>query len=583
MAKRKNVEAPAAIEQPAGPPRLFIYGRFSSKKQASGNSYERQIKFAHAWASDHGYEIDDKKTMFDYATSAFRGKHRTAGALAAFFKAMKAGDVRPGDVLLVESLDRLSREEEFKAFDQFSQIVQAGVTIMSMQDGEFSITKVRETHGGILHQALGVMTRAHNESLSKSDRVQKAAHAICRAWRDDDWGKKKHRKPIPIGKDPSWVRWNEATESFDAIPAQVDAIRALIGFFRLGYSPMRCFDKMRAAGIALPDGISDHSRVHRVLQDRALVGEKFIQFDLAKKRPDIVETEYTIPGYYPAILSEDEFSALQHIRAQRGRRAGKAEVVSIMTGMRLTKCAKCGQSMAIQNVLTRVRREDGLPHDGHRRLKCIGARSAKNRCTETSCSVVPVERALMEFCSDQMNLAALFTDSDERAKLLATEHVRARRLAEEARAALDTFMQVGALASGDSAAIIATRIAQLTNEHREWSEKAARFEHDLATMNRHSTPEVAHEWAKLRDGVARLDNEARTKARQLVADTFVRIEIGLAHADLIELRLVSKRDVVRVLTIDRKTGERRDQMTVENTRHAALARRTKKQKLVKAA
>ncbi|MDR5790319.1 recombinase family protein [Caballeronia sp. LP003] len=585
MAKRRVGQAPVAL--PTRPPRLFIYGRFSSKKQASGNSYERQMLFAHEWAKEHGYEIDDEKTMFDYGVSAFRGAHREFGALAAFFKAMQKGDVLPGDVLLVESLDRLSREKELDAFDQFKTIVQAGVTIFSMQDGEFSLKKIEETQGGILHYALAIFTRAHNESKTKSERVLKAAHAICCAWRDDDWGKRKRRKPISIGKDPSWVRWNDETERFEPIPEQVELVLALIGFFLAGHSPKRCFEQMKLAGIALPKGISNTSRVHRVLADRALVGEKFIEFDEDKQVEMLPgwELQYTIPNYYPAILTEDEFSSLTYLREQKGRRVGKAEVVSIMTGMRMTKCAMCNRAIGNQNIMSRSRREDGLPQDGHRRLKCTGESAAENPCTVPSCSIVPVERALMEFCSDQMNLAALFTDNDEKAKLLSAQHAHARREADAARDERDLYLRIGAVSDSKTAGadVIRARIDQLSAAVKKWTDDATRYEHDLATLHRHSTPAVAEEWAKLREGVRLLDTDARMKARILVADTFKQIDVDLSHVELVSLRLVSKRDVVRVLTIDRKTGERLDQMTIADPHHEALTRRPKKKKIREAA
>ncbi|BAO89064.1 recombinase family protein [Caballeronia cordobensis] len=549
---RKAVEPVAAHA-----PRLFIYGRFSSQKQADGDSYNRQMTYAHEWAIKNGFEVDDSLTMFDHGLSAYKGDHVKKGALGAFLKAIQKEMVRPGDVLLVESLDRLSRAEELDALGQFATIVQAGITIISMQDGIYNQERIRETQGGILHAALAVMTRAHNESERKSYLVTKTAHAICRAW---DAGQGKTR--IPVGKDPSWVEWDKADKRFELRPDQVASLEAMIGFFRAGYSATRLFAQMEASGIPLPEGIGNVARVNRVVKNRALVGEKIIQ---------VGETTYTIPNYYPAILTEDEFTSLQHVRKQRGRRVGKGEVISFVTGMRLTFCAACGHAMANQNIMNRSRRADGLPQDGHRRLQCSGEQKSVNRCRAGSCSIVPVERAVMEFCSDQMNLASLFVDGNEKTKTLSAALTHARQEVEQAQAALDTFIEVGALDSkGAGAKVIRERIAKLSTDVDERTAQVSHLEYELASLHRHSTPAVAEVWAALRKSVTQLDNEARIKARQLVADTFARIEIGLAHVDLIELRLVSKRDVVRTLQIDRKTGERRDENVVEDPQHEAL-------------
>ncbi|EED39803.1 gp53 [Stenotrophomonas sp. SKA14] len=71
-------------------------------------------------------------------------------------------------------------------------------------------------------------------------------------------------------------------------------------------------------------------------------------------------------------------------------------------------------------------------------------------------------------------------------------------------------------------------------------------------------------WAELQDGVKALDYDARTKARQLVADTFERISIYHRGAEpeqtrswkgTIDLVLVAKRGSARLLHVDRQTGE----------------------------
>jgi DNA invertase Pin-like site-specific DNA recombinase len=75
--------------------------------------------------------------MFDRGLSAYKGDHVKRGALGAFLKAIREkGLVNPGDVLLVESLDRLSRAEPFEAQRQFGEIIEAGVIIVTANDGQ---------------------------------------------------------------------------------------------------------------------------------------------------------------------------------------------------------------------------------------------------------------------------------------------------------------------------------------------------------------------------------------------------------------------------------------------------------------
>ena len=46
--------------------------------------------------------------MRDLGLSAYKGEHRTKGALGSFLKLVEAGKITKGSTLSVESLDRLS-------------------------------------------------------------------------------------------------------------------------------------------------------------------------------------------------------------------------------------------------------------------------------------------------------------------------------------------------------------------------------------------------------------------------------------------------------------------------------------------
>lgn len=92
--------------------------------------------------------------------------------------------------------------------------------------------------------------------------------------------------------------------------------------------------------------------------------------------------------------------------------------------------------MVAQNLMNRGRREDGGPQHGHRRLICVGNSQGMGCAVAGSCSVVPIEHAIMSYCADQMNLARLFEGGD-RSEALAGKLAIAR-----ARVA-DTTAKVG--------------------------------------------------------------------------------------------------------------------------------------------
>jgi DNA invertase Pin-like site-specific DNA recombinase len=49
--------------------------------------------------------------------------------------AIKSGAVKSGSYLIVESLDRLSREQVLKAQSLFLSIIQAGICLVTLTDG----------------------------------------------------------------------------------------------------------------------------------------------------------------------------------------------------------------------------------------------------------------------------------------------------------------------------------------------------------------------------------------------------------------------------------------------------------------
>src|SRR5687767_14753868 len=71
-------------------PKAYSYLRFSSARQADGDSIRRQTDAAARYASTHGLTLDTSLTFRDLGVSAFEGKNiREGGALHAFLEAVE--------------------------------------------------------------------------------------------------------------------------------------------------------------------------------------------------------------------------------------------------------------------------------------------------------------------------------------------------------------------------------------------------------------------------------------------------------------------------------------------------------------
>src|SRR3984957_8762789 len=154
---------------PVSRPRAYSYLRMSTDLQLKGDSRRRQLEASTAYAAAEGLDLNDDAQLEDIGISAYRGANLRDGALGQFLNAVKAGVVKPGSYLLVESLDRLSREELLPAHTLFLSIVQAGINLVTLADQK--VYRAGEANLVDMITSLVIMSRAHEESRIKGLRV----------------------------------------------------------------------------------------------------------------------------------------------------------------------------------------------------------------------------------------------------------------------------------------------------------------------------------------------------------------------------------------------------------------------------
>ena len=526
-------------------PRVYSYLRFSDPKQSAGSSADRQTEYARQWAAGRGLVLDEALSMRDEGLSAYHQRHVTSGALGVFLAAVDEGRIAAGSVLIVEGLDRLSRAEPIQAQAQLAQIVNAGITVVTASDGrEYNRAQLKAQPMDLVYSLL-VMIRAHEESDTKSKRVRAAIRRQCEGWIAGTY-----RGAIQNGKDPSWVRW--AGGAIELIPERAAAVRLAVEMFRKGDGAVRIVRELTRRGLAVSGAGSSANNLYKIFRLPALAGIKRITID---------GEAYLLPGYYPALLSDTEFGELQHLAGDRFRRRGRGEIPGIVTGLNITCCGYCGAALVGQNMMSRKRQADGTPRYGNRRLLCCGHAHGGGCAVGGSCSVVPVERALLTYCSDRMNLSALL-DAGDRAQPLRARLAASRQRIAVAGAQLDRV--TAALLADDEAPPVsfARKARDLEASIAALTAEAEATERELAQAARHDTPALAETWAALAAGAEALDVDARLQVRQLVADTFERVVIyhhGVvpeqSDGRTIDVLLIAKGGAGRMLRVDRRTGE----------------------------
>ena len=161
-------------------------------------------------------QLADDSQLEDIGISAFKGANLKEGALGQFLAAVKTGAVEPGSYLLVESLDRLSREEILPAHTLFLGIVQSGINLVTLIDKRVYTAK---TTGLVdMITSLVIMERAHEELKTKSIRVRAA-------W-DNKLVEARQGRPM-TARCPAWLRLTPDRTSYEVNPERAEIVRQM--------------------------------------------------------------------------------------------------------------------------------------------------------------------------------------------------------------------------------------------------------------------------------------------------------------------------------------------------------------------
>lgn len=522
--------------------KVYSYIRFSDARQAAGFSTDRQQAYALSWAKEHGLALDEELSMRDEGLSAYHQKHVKHGALGLFLAAVETGTVEPGSVLVVEGLDRLSRAEPIQAQAQLASIINAGISVVTASDGKVYSRERLKLNPMDLVYSLLVMIRAHEESDTKSKRVRDAIRRQCLGWQNGTF-----RGLVRYGKSPSWLHVVDG--KWQPIPERVAALQAAVAMFQRGLGAGAIALKLHEQGMAFSGVVPSSGHILRLLPHPALVGDKHVELD--------GET-HVLTDYYPPVICREVQAEVLRLSELRGRRRVKGEIPSLFTGLGITLCGYCGAPMKSQN-MTNTRKADGTMLDSNRRLNCVRVNHGERCPVAGSCSVAPLERALMNYCSDLVNLQALYTG--DRAAVPRAEQAQARAQLAGIEAKLERLTDALLDSDGDAPATFVRRARELEVERDTAKALVAAADRALAEAVRADITGADNRWQSLVEGVNSLDKEARLQARQLVADTFERIVVyhkGIRPADEIkgalDIMLVAKGGNARMLKIDAKGG-----------------------------
>ncbi|UXN65399.1 recombinase family protein [Phyllobacterium sp. A18/5-2] len=320
-------------------PRAYSYVRFSTPEQQHGDSHRRQTQMAAAYAAKHGLQLDTELNMADLGVSAYRGRNLADGALGMFLQLAEAGDIPHGSFLLVEALDRLSRQTARRAVRVLESIVESGVTVVTLDNEKRYTVEGLDSDPMDLMMSMMFFIRANEESATKARRLKAAWHG-------------KRVKAVEQGKPmtskcPAWLRLKDDRSGYDAIEQRAGVVREIFRWTIAGIGQHQIALRLNDGGVKTwgRGAAWQRSYIAKILRNAATVGT------YVPHTADIVDgkkvrtAQQVVEGFYPPVIDWETFDAVQGLlnAGTTPKTVATKGVQNVLAG--LAKCGRCGATM----------------------------------------------------------------------------------------------------------------------------------------------------------------------------------------------------------------------------------------------
>ncbi len=478
----------------------LVYSRFSSSEQR-GFSAERQGSLGTQFAVDQGWTVE--KIISDEARSAFHGANRFEGAALAEFEVEARAGLHRGKVLVVENIDRLSRQGAKAAAMLIWGLNENGVDVATYHDGHIYRAAASGEMLDIFKLVI-LAQQAHEESSKKSKRTSAS------------WQKRFERiadgtQTGPIPNTPMWVdridgemMLNEHRTKVlnDIYDLYIDGvgIHKIVTILHARDEPSWTPPEQRRGNNGW-----FYSYIYRLLTKRTVLGEYVTR-----------DCKTLSTNFWPQAITAEKWNRAQAALAMR-KGNQKTEKTNLNRNLLqgIVVCEQCGGGAHFRHQIDKgqtYRRKSGelvtYKRNDHRRMRCDKARRKHECDNATILSYDVIEATVLD------QLLPLLVE--KRTENLATTELR-QRIAEMARlrdADQDRLNNlVDALADGGSKAIV-QRISSLETQIEEQSTAIDTAEKALAIeTSKPSNDDDVGAVAALRAELTSEDDEIRSYAR----------------------------------------------------------------------
>jgi DNA invertase Pin-like site-specific DNA recombinase len=326
--------------------KAYSYIRFSTPGQEKGDSIRRQTEYSEQVATKLGLVLDDSMRLTDRGLSAYKGDHRTKGALGEFLNYVDQGKITPGSVLIIEALDRLSREGMLEAIHLLTGILLKGIDLYTAMDDKHFQKSTYDLADLIISATK--LQQGHEESEKKSQRLSAA------------WVNKRNQATNGdrklTGRCPSWLQLSDDKKSFIVLPEIAQTIKQIFEMKLQGKGTWAIERELNQLDIWKPlptkrnkAGGWRKSYIDKILRNPAVHGEYQPHRKVNNER---IPDGEPIKDYYPPIVDKDLFNRVQeiirHNQEINGNNGGRNGTISNLFGY-IAICPKCKGPMAFVN------------------------------------------------------------------------------------------------------------------------------------------------------------------------------------------------------------------------------------------
>ncbi len=333
----------------------IIYIRFSTGPQERGDSRRRQLEDCKAYCETHQLSVSE--VVEDLGRSAYKGDHLAGGNLGKLTHRIMRGEIAPGTTIVVEKMDRLSREKPRIIRRWIEDVCDKGLKIARVSGGPV-IDAAYLDEGSNIAAVIDVAysnNAAHEFSQNISDRLTSSwvqrrknvasGHSLLTA-----------STPRWITTEGEWAGKNAPDHRrFVLVPDRAAVVLRIYELAADGMGSWGIAKQLNSSqtpnwGKASANSTQEgwnHTTVLNILNSPAVEGVHYPTHQVGKKR---VRTGEVYRDYFPVIegLTAD---LIARARSQMTKRTGGAPKSNSGKNLlaSLAKCGTCQGFMVLRN------------------------------------------------------------------------------------------------------------------------------------------------------------------------------------------------------------------------------------------